>query len=392
MKTKRPTIPILAMSALLSFTAETGHAQFCGPTVPPWPDGCSVGLPLFIQNGLNGIFFDACNNHDLCWAQLNDPWGPCLGLGHKGLCDFQLLAHMESVCLVWAGALSFPGSGWIDADSFLDDCSAVAGAFYVAVNTPFGFLIYTNSQCCRGCNTNRCNSLGLALPGHCFGACGSSGPGPCNSTFEQTETLALDLDSGRVLHPEQVPSPGLTRTETVDGESYFLEEWTVAEVAGDGSWSVLDASSPVRASSEVHATALLDTPGAEAGRRYLVVEAARHIRGLPAPLVKLESLRSGNPLPERLKDGRVIFRASFAAGGDLESVEILDGHRRTGRLLAEDLRVEFPIAHEDAQMRHEGHRAVVFATFEVTRGQARFVSGIPVLPQCCCDDWPTCPV
>lgn len=389
---QRSTIPALAIFALLFFTAQPGPAQFCGPTVPPWPDGCSIGLPQFVQNGLNGIFFNACNNHDVCWAQLNDPWGPCLGLGHKAQCDFLFLAHMEAACLVWAGALSFPGSGWVDAGEFLDDCEAVAGTFYVAVNTSFGFLIYNNSQCCRGCNTNTCNLLGLVLPSQCFGACGSGGPGPCNSSFEQTETFALDLESGRILHPSQVPTPGLTRSETVDGESYFLEEWTVAEMATDGSWTVLDASAPTQVLSAVHTSALRDTPGVGLGRRYLVVEAARHIRGIPAPLIRLESLELGNSPASRLQDGRVTFRASFTPGGDLENVQVLEGNRRTARLLAEDLRVELPLAREDPRMRHEGHRAVVFATFEVSAGRPRFVSAIPVLPQCCCDTWPTCPV
>lgn len=397
MRSRRSALAAVIVLACALCVPGQATAQFCPVFLPPWPEGCSIHIPLFIQNGLNWIFLDACNNHDLCWAQPNPLFGPCLGYDHKFLCDAAFLFQMEAACAFWATALSFPGSGWVNADDFLDNCSDIAIVFAAAVNTPWGFEIFRTSQCCRGCNANLCGGL-YDLPQGCGIGCGSGGPGPCNSTYEQTQLIAVDLDSGRVLHPGEISTRGLSRTKTVDDDTFFLEEWVVTSTeAGQPVLAPrgarLGASSlRARDRAEAYAAALSETPGARAGRRYLVIEAARHIDQLTEPLVKLESLRTGQTVAAGLPDGRVTLRARFSPQGALEDVQVIEGSPRAARRLAEDLRVEFPLRHEHARMGHDGHRAVIFATFEVAAGESELVSSVPVLPQCCCPEWPMCPV
>lgn len=386
----RASVGAFVVVSFLFCVPKVAWAQGCAS--PAWPDGCSISLPSFIQNGLNWIFLDACNYHDSCWAQMNPPFGHCLGLWHKTQCDLQFLARMEAACYLWSGVLSYPGSGWVDADDFLGDCTSVASSFYFAVNTTFGFIIYNNSQCLCGCNTDTCAFMFLPLPSWCLGGCGSGKPGPCNSVYQQTQLLTLDLESGRVLYSDSEPTLGLSRVRSVSGDSYFLEEWVLAQVAEDGSLSVLGASSTTQTLAESYRFPVVGAPGVEAGKTYLIIEAARHGSQLAEPLVKLLSLSSGEPVARHLPDGRVTFRAGFSPHGALEEVQTIEGNSRAARLLAEDLEVEFPFGHEGDSAGHEGHRSVVFATFEVTGGKAKFISAIPVLPQCCCTDWPQCPV
>lgn len=123
MRSYRRTNPLaVALILLLSMLAGPGEAeaQTCaGITEPPWPNGCSIGAPLLVQNGLDLAFLGACNDHDQCWAQCNGPNPPYLGLGHKLQCDLTFLAHMEAACVFWSGLLAYPASGWVDADDFL---------------------------------------------------------------------------------------------------------------------------------------------------------------------------------------------------------------------------------------------------------------------------------
>jgi len=145
-----PIYRVIATSivvGLLTFLPAPAGAQ----TTPPWPDGCSIGLPLFIQNGLDRIFFAACTHHDFCWARCNPPGGPYLGLSHKFQCDGFFLAEMEAACAAWSVVLSYPGSGWSDSGAFLEDCSAVAATMATAVGvTPPGLSRYWQSQCQSG--------------------------------------------------------------------------------------------------------------------------------------------------------------------------------------------------------------------------------------------------
>jgi hypothetical protein len=209
-------------------------------------------------------------------------------------------------------------------------------------------------------------------------------PPGCSGAYQATKLLAVDLDTGRVTRPEwhfEAPQ-GLTRFEEVGAKTYFREEWALVSTAGPAQTVTLAAASDAaRARVDSYAATLVGASGFDSEHRYLVIEAARHVGHRVEPLVRLRSLGRGRPL-RGLSDGRVTFRAAFSPHGSLEGVETLEGSERTARTLAEDLRVEFPVT--AAGGGHDDHRAVVFASFEVESGRSRFVSAIPVLPQCCC--------
>src|SRR5258708_23711120 len=112
-----PGVVLLAVAFLTVLGAAPAASQvdICAlPNPPiPWPDGCSVpGAPGLVQLGLNGIFLDACNNHDRCYAACNPEFGPYFGEGHKLACDATLGSEMGEACAFWAGQFAFPIAGF----------------------------------------------------------------------------------------------------------------------------------------------------------------------------------------------------------------------------------------------------------------------------------------
>ena len=134
---------------------------------PPYPNGCTVGLPLWAQHGLDAIFNGSCDNHDNCWAQCNGARGPYHGLQHRSQCDQAFLGDLTAACALRAAQLSFPIVGLEGGESlaeFLAVCEGVALAFFGAVSTPIGTNLYWRSQCLRGCNPMACMQAGLFFP------------------------------------------------------------------------------------------------------------------------------------------------------------------------------------------------------------------------------------
>lgn len=134
---------------------------------PPYPNGCSVGLPLWAQHGLDAIFNGACDNHDNCWAQCNGARGPFFGLQHRGQCDQAFLGDLTAACALRGAQLAFPIVGLEGGESlaeFLAVCEGVALSFYGAVSTPIGTGLYWTSQCLRGCNPMACMQSGFFFP------------------------------------------------------------------------------------------------------------------------------------------------------------------------------------------------------------------------------------
>ncbi len=223
------------------------------------------------------------------------------------------------------------------------------------------------------------------LSGPLFANCPTIEPPGCNGVVRATKILAVDLETGRVIEPGwRLEAPGgLTRNAVVDGKPYFLEEWALLDTLDPSTTMTLAASSE-QATTQVGTwtTSLVGSPGFRPGGRYLVIEAARHIDNRVEPLVRLESLRAGESRQVQLPDGRVVFKASFSAAGELEGVQVVDGSQRAAAILAEDLRVEFPRLPGASE--HDDHRSIVFATFDVVDGRPHFVAAVPLLPQCCC--------
>jgi hypothetical protein len=236
-------ITMVAMVNLCLVQAPSTEAQ----TQPPWPDGCSIGLPLFIQQGLDGIFLTACTKHDLCWARCNGPSPPYLGLDHKIKCDALFLLDMEAACAAWSVVVSYTGSGWSDPEDFLADCSAVAATMAVAVSQPLKALhTFWASQCLRGCNPDGCAKSGVPWNPACGRTlCYSnvifpepSPPtqprDPCYDPYSQLTTMMVEGDPQVVeaLAPTSYP---LLRHDRCDGFRYRMEEWAVlgVEVGND---------------------------------------------------------------------------------------------------------------------------------------------------------------
>ena len=110
--------------------------SFCPASSPPWPNGCSLGLSGWAQQGLDSLFLEACDHHDTCWGQCNGPTSPYLGLGHKAQCDATFLGEMESACILVAPLISLPLGQIQNANQFLETCAELAAASYAAVATP----------------------------------------------------------------------------------------------------------------------------------------------------------------------------------------------------------------------------------------------------------------
>lgn len=109
---KRP-IWFLLTTVVLAGSAPGALAQ-----QPPWPNGCSVGLGFYIQQGIDGIFLDACDAHDQCWAECNGLAPPYHGLAHRQQCDTDFLYDMETACALEAAFIVFPAGGFDDAEGF----------------------------------------------------------------------------------------------------------------------------------------------------------------------------------------------------------------------------------------------------------------------------------
>lgn len=184
-------------------------------TSPPWPNGCSVGLAGWAQQGLDAIFNSACDNHDRCWARCNGEAGPYYMLGHRAQCDQTFLSEMTQACALRAAQVALPLGDIDSVTEFISVCEGVALSFYTAVSTPIGTGIYWTSQCLKGCNPEGCWRAGLFFgnpnrPPTC-GQFPYTGPGFC-----YRETVTFDMC---VFHQ----CPGFfegfdgTKTESEDG-------------------------------------------------------------------------------------------------------------------------------------------------------------------------------
>lgn len=158
----RTLVKVLIVAlAVCWFTPQGVSAQV---VTPPWPDGCSVGLPGWAQQGLDSIFNGACDNHDRCWAQCNGARGPFRGLGHRNQCDQTFLSELTAACAIRAGQAIFPLGDIDNVGEFLATCEGLALVMTSAVQSPFGTSIYWRSQCLRGCNPMACMQAGLFFP------------------------------------------------------------------------------------------------------------------------------------------------------------------------------------------------------------------------------------
>jgi hypothetical protein len=272
---------LIAISLLPQGTADAQGTR------PPWPDGCSVRLPPFIQNGLDRIFFGACNRHDLCWARCNSQFGPYLDVGHKFGCDFTFLIEMEAACAAWSVVLSYPGSGWIDSDDFLEACSGVAGTFATAVNTPLGFGVFWRSQCARGCNPTACTISPPWNPQCGVSQCFVYAPLPGPPDPPQPDDPCIDPDSSlravSITGDEQLSGEfpdsayPLLRDDNRDGFHYRLEEWAViaVEVAEGGRIAEVraeGASTPAYGAFQRRALVAADRNQKRGGRRLRLAD------------------------------------------------------------------------------------------------------------------------
>lgn len=396
----RRVIASSVVVALLGFLATPAGAQ----TTPPWPDGCSVGLPLFIQNGLDRIFFAACTHHDFCWARCNPPGGPYLGLSHKFQCDGFFLAEMEAACAAWAVVLSFPGSGWSDSGAFFEDCSAVAATFATAVGvTPAGLSRFWQSQCERGCNLQACALAPSAQ--YCSRSNCTQIPPPIPPPPEPEDPCIDPYGALRVLPMSGEPRlatalPGtsypLTRTEDRDGFRYLMEEWAVlATATGDDGrgidLEVASASSSAYGLMQRQRLASAFERGGPAGGAgmgaeptvLLTVHAPVHRRDhrwIPTPVVRLAPARAGG------SEGRAVVRADYAEDRSRIDFAVVYADRPlTGD---ETAALETSLSLEYGS--DKPHRAVVFAV--VRLGETlELVDALTVLPQCCCPSEPCGP-
>lgn len=175
MKSSHPSLVLsvraIAMVAILAAALALAPSSASAQS-PPWPNGCSIMLPFYIQQGIDGIFLGACDRHDLCWGQCNGPSAPYLGLAHRQDCDLTLYGELIGACIAEAAFIAFPIGGFETANDFIQDCGAVATTIYAAVASPLGTPLFWSSQCLRGCNPNAC----AAVPP----TCGTGvGPGFC---------------------------------------------------------------------------------------------------------------------------------------------------------------------------------------------------------------------
>jgi hypothetical protein len=159
---RRRAAKTLRWSGFVVGVVVAGHSQIVDGQQPPWPNGCSVpGDSQWVQQGLNNIFLDVCNQHDQCWGKCNGPEGLFLGLGHKAQCDVNFLAGMEAVCIAYSAVLVFPIGGLEDVEDFLEFCTAAAAGIYAVIASPVTNGYYWTSQCFHGCNPDGCTNASL---------------------------------------------------------------------------------------------------------------------------------------------------------------------------------------------------------------------------------------
>ena len=364
------------------------EAQTCFSFSPPYPNGCSVPIPVeFVQNGLNYLFLGACNRHDLCYATRNPSSGPCLGFGTKAFCDLEFLGRLEAACGFWAGLLIYPTSGWDDAEDFFGDCSVVAGTFYGAV-AAFGSGAFVTRQCCEGCNRDLCTGgflpIGCPLPG-----CNAPipppppnpGPIPPCGYYPETATWLLGPEGEPILSTEQFKT-GLSRTEERHENSIYLEEWALIPVGTgeSGARSHSIESYGQRAASYVESV----VPTHVRETQVLVVETAIHARnGREIPIPRFVPFEAELGLNRAISKRSFWFRAELGHGGEVDRVELLEPMaERWARLVKESLRENLDMEYQDERI----HRVVVFGRASVDdQGRLEVNNGLVTIPQCCCN-------
>ncbi len=135
--------PVIALLCLL-LSLPAGAAPCISK--PPWPNGCSVGIPAWIQQGIDGLFLGVCDNHDQCWGQCNGQNPPYLGLPHKNQCNQILLNELLSACLVTSVLVAFPLGDIGDTVEFLAECEALGLGIWAALSTPATDSVFWCSQ------------------------------------------------------------------------------------------------------------------------------------------------------------------------------------------------------------------------------------------------------
>ncbi|HVT18566.1 MAG TPA: hypothetical protein VHQ90_20605 [Thermoanaerobaculia bacterium] len=174
----------------------------------PWPDGCTLtpfktkpSLQIWLQQGLDKIFLNACSHHDRCYGTCNTEDPPYLGLTFKASCDATLLLELEGACTLWAGILSFPiDNDLITPQDWITYCNGVlAPGMYGAVSL-FGTGAFWGDQCNYGCNPDAC----AAIPGTCGGVVP---PGP------NTVTINVPIPTICYVHVQQFCHPQCTPAE-----------------------------------------------------------------------------------------------------------------------------------------------------------------------------------
>ncbi|HEX2163573.1 MAG TPA: hypothetical protein VHM02_06455 [Thermoanaerobaculia bacterium] len=132
---------------------------------PAAAQGCTLGLPVAIENAIDDLLLGACDRHDDCWRTRNPCGGPYLGTDWKAACDLDFLADLTAVCAAATTIFSFPNPSFASAADFLEDCEAGAAAAYAGVSV--SFHLWNGTQCLNGCNLDACNAIGAQLPWHC---------------------------------------------------------------------------------------------------------------------------------------------------------------------------------------------------------------------------------
>lgn len=216
---------------------------------------------------------------------------------------------------------------------------------------------------------------------NCSDGGGGGGGGGClSATNTKWNTSVVDLTTGRRLRlgagePAEKRSAHLLTAELrVDqngDKELILDHWAFVRPGNQ----IERASSP-KASVDW----LAAFPSVPRDRPLLVIQKPVHAVPMPEPLVRFDReaanayMRSLRPAP---RHATITARLEFAPDGTLLSKEVIRGNDQVGVRLADLVSVESLHGHS--------HRAIVFATFEVTRRQARLVGAQTALTKCCCN-------
>lgn len=212
---------------------------------------------------------------------------------------------------------------------------------------------------------------------------------PCSGPLsEPVETRRITLRlAGAVQRSEVQGEYQLDRTESVDGMSYLIDEWTILE-RESGSEVTAIASSTTGFSRDV----LKTVPTSQSSFASLVIEGpvhpvnARHIR---VPLVVWRDVAvdqySGPPTwaAVRLDIGgnRLVREVEVLAASSVFPAIDLAGLAQEGLDLA--------------YFSEKEHRAFVYLALEARDGHLSLLDSDVILPLCCCtfqdcENWPTC--